>query len=672
MESAPKNGRGPTSVPFSSALFSFRLAPILAAAVLILLLPCTTSARGPLVRPIEDASVPTLPASPTAATDTPWFGGSGTGNGSVVLGGNWDWEASSGETPLFFPDGDPIGNQYRDGWTFEVFTSRGGPSPLGSGHWRSDGTYDFLFDKGSFAHRATTHPNDGVNDGPAPLDDPANGLGNSLWSVWIGTNQYLNPEHCDWTRTAGYGDAWSNGVLKVYRFRTTPGPGEFPAPPAGAAIDLSFYHRYAIEADFDYCLVEISPDGIVWGPPSDLVRSWTEGDHNSPRPAASGGPETVDLKTWPGGNGDLYVRLRLVSDSSFSDEEDGGNFFFAWQADDLRLRVNQTAIDLADFETNMGGWEPRRFEGEDARLSGDPALAASRIDALQNLTCNFGSLSCGVAHNVLFFFDRDQCDPGGSGFPVADAFAAAVRSPAFAIPAGSAQAETVGRFIRLDYATDESTGAFNCGLTLCTTHSPAGSGRCPYTPPPGSPGAGSTFDWARLSTYNCDFFDASNGPFCRAHFIDNATNNLPAAVDSVIFYVGVFSQCPSEGDCAPVTAVPVFDNVRFGVLDPGVAGAGEPNAPKLESALGHPQPNPARGAATIRYSVAETGHTSLRVVDAAGRVVRTIFDGEKSIGIYGASWDGKDDAGRPVAPGVFFFELRTVGQTATRKLVVLE
>ena len=32
-----------------------------------------------------------------AHADTVWFGGSGSGNGSVVRGGIWNWEADSGE-----------------------------------------------------------------------------------------------------------------------------------------------------------------------------------------------------------------------------------------------------------------------------------------------------------------------------------------------------------------------------------------------------------------------------------------------------------------------------------------------------------------------------------------------------------------------------------------------
>jgi len=381
---------------------AFPPAGLLATAGLLTLLSGIAHSRDsqPVARPLEEAPlIDTAPSDPSSvAPDTAWFGGSGQGNGTVVLGGIWDWEASSGETPLFFPDGDPVGNAYRDGWVFEDFTSRSVVSLAGPGHWRTDGTYDFDFDRGSFAHRAKTHPNDGANDGPPALDDPSDGLGNSSWSVWIGTNLHLNPEHCSWQRTAGYADSWSQGIAKLYRFRTAPGPDEYAAPPAGAEIDLRFYHRFAVEDGYDTCWVEVSFDGVQWqqvGSAGDPNGIWNGGTRQAPRPDPDGGPETVSLTTWPGGNGDLHVRLRLSSDSSYSDESYGSDFHFAWQVDDLSLRVDGTPIDLADFETEMGGWEPRRFEGGDAVLTGDPVLPSGRIDDLGNLSCFVGPGACG-------------------------------------------------------------------------------------------------------------------------------------------------------------------------------------------------------------------------------------------------------------------------------------
>ena len=40
-------------------------------------------------------------------------------------------------------------------------------------------------------------------------------------------------------------------------------------------------------------------------------------------------------------------------------------------------------------------------------------------------------------------------------------------------------------------------------------------------------------------------------------------------------------------------------------------------------------------------------------------------------GAHTSRWDGRDDGGRPVASGVYFYRLETVDRRITRKLVVL-
>ncbi|MHC4139973.1 MAG: hypothetical protein ACYSR1_09025, partial [Planctomycetota bacterium] len=173
-----------------------------------------------------------------ARPDTVWFGGSGTGNGTVVRGGVWNWETASNEPPEFFPDGDPVGNQYRDGWTFDDRTARTGPPQIGSPHWRPDGTYDFEVKDGSFAHRHSFHPHPGnppTDDGPDPLSEP--GI-EGAWSVWIGTNLYLNPENCAWGQIAGYGFFNDPATTEIY---TIP-----QGTPAGTDYDIRFFHRYAV------------------------------------------------------------------------------------------------------------------------------------------------------------------------------------------------------------------------------------------------------------------------------------------------------------------------------------------------------------------------------------------------------------------------------------------
>jgi len=86
------------------------------------------------------------------------------------------------------------------------------------------------------------------------------------------------------------------------------------------------------------------------------------------------------------------------------------------------------------------------------------------------------------------------------------------------------------------------------------------------------------------------------------------------------------------------------------------------------------EPNPARGQASVRFAVPAgvTREFSLRVHDVTGRLVRTIDAGQAAGGVHARAWDGRDDAGRPVAAGVYLIRLAVDGADAsTRKAVLL-
>jgi flagellar hook assembly protein FlgD len=59
------------------------------------------------------------------------------------------------------------------------------------------------------------------------------------------------------------------------------------------------------------------------------------------------------------------------------------------------------------------------------------------------------------------------------------------------------------------------------------------------------------------------------------------------------------------------------------------------------------------------------------VLDASGRRVRTLADGAGTAGAHSAAWDGHDDAGRAVPPGIYFAALNLGDARATSRLVVL-
>jgi hypothetical protein len=122
-----------------------------------------------------------------------------------------------------------------------------------------------------------------------------------------------------------------------------------------------------------------------------------------------------------------------------------------------------------------------------------------------------------------------------------------------------------------------------------------------------------------------------------------------------------------------------FDDVR--TYSPLAAASGTTETPAgIEPAEGiarfhmdAPRPNPGQRGDEIRvtFGVGERSVVALRVYDPAGRLVRTLHQGELEPGAYAAAWNGHDQAGRAVPSGVYFYELRAGALRASRSVTWL-
>jgi len=82
-----------------------------------------------------------------------------------------------------------------------------------------------------------------------------------------------------------------------------------------------------------------------------------------------------------------------------------------------------------------------------------------------------------------------------------------------------------------------------------------------------------------------------------------------------------------------------------------------------------PVHNPVQGGTKIAFSVDRRQRIDLAVYDARGRRVALLDDGERDVGRYEISWDGRDTQGAPAASGIYFVRLHTESAMVTRKLV---
>jgi hypothetical protein len=117
----------------------------------------------------------------------------------------------------------------------------------------------------------------------------------------------------------------------------------------------------------------------------------------------------------------------------------------------------------------------------------------------------------------------------------------------------------------------------------------------------------------------------------------------------------------------PVPLVPPITIGRGGAHPIGPT----PDEPKV-TALLPCYPNPFNPTTTIPFSLETQGNVSLRIYDAAGRVVRTLQDGALPAGPHSLMWDGRDDRGASAATGIYFVRLVTGSFETTQKIVLLK
>jgi hypothetical protein len=85
-----------------------------------------------------------------------------------------------------------------------------------------------------------------------------------------------------------------------------------------------------------------------------------------------------------------------------------------------------------------------------------------------------------------------------------------------------------------------------------------------------------------------------------------------------------------------------------------------------------PRPNPFRGTAAIRFTLAAAMRATLDIFDVGGRRVRRLLDGPQTAGESTVVWDGADDAGRAVGHGLFWVQLRAGdGYVSSRRMLQL-
>jgi hypothetical protein len=100
----------------------------------------------------------------------------------------------------------------------------------------------------------------------------------------------------------------------------------------------------------------------------------------------------------------------------------------------------------------------------------------------------------------------------------------------------------------------------------------------------------------------------------------------------------------------------------------GVADVHQPvSALRLEAN----RPNPFNPATRLAFEIPVDSKVQLAIYDVNGRLVAMLIDSHRDAGRHEVTWYGRDAAGRPLGSGVYFCRLSALGESLTRRMVMV-
>jgi hypothetical protein len=137
---------------------------------------------------------------------------------------------------------------------------------------------------------------------------------------------------------------------------------------------------------------------------------------------------------------------------------------------------------------------------------------------------------------------------------------------------------------------------------------------------------------------------------CGFSFADVRDDDKNGISDRALFLRGISNGCGGVSPFAPVTPVtPIHDNQLL-----------------------QNHPNPFNPQTTIAFSIAERANVRLAIYNINGALVRTLVNETRAAGAYDVAWDGRDQTGKQVASGVYFYRLVAGDFRSTKKMVLLK
>ena len=98
----------------------------------------------------------------------------------------------------------------------------------------------------------------------------------------------------------------------------------------------------------------------------------------------------------------------------------------------------------------------------------------------------------------------------------------------------------------------------------------------------------------------------------------------------------------------------------------------DPSVSNINTALISNYPNPFNPETTISYFIEKTGNVTLEVYNILGQKVKTLVNERINSGRHDVVWNGRDDKGRSVASGIYFYRMQNGTYSKMNKMILLK
>jgi len=118
---------------------------------------------------------------------------------------------------------------------------------------------------------------------------------------------------------------------------------------------------------------------------------------------------------------------------------------------------------------------------------------------------------------------------------------------------------------------------------------------------------------------------------------------------------------------------PVGESIPSETLtaDPPLSDSDEPILPMVTKLAGN-YPNPFNPSTTINFSLAREDRVRIDIYSVNGQLVRSLVNGTFGVGMHQIVWNGRDELGRSVSSGVYFYRMSAGEYTAVKKMLLVK